>query len=68
MTYKKPCNFKMGEEIRVLGTVDFFIVKGIEAKTASNKYQYHLLYCENDEGVKKTFKEWEVITNEPNSD
>lgn len=59
-----PFDFKVGEEVYDKHTGDFYFVKGMERKRSSMNYMYHLVYVEDLEGNKKTFREWQLASNE----
>jgi hypothetical protein len=63
--YLLPFDFKIGEEVYDKHTGDFYFVKGMERKRGPTNYVYHIVYVEDIEGNKKTFREWQLATNEP---
>lgn len=63
--YYPPPSFRKGEEVYKRGTTDFYFVKSIERRVGTMKYAYNVVHCESLDGDLKSFKEWELGSNEP---
>lgn len=64
-SYYPPPEFRKGEEIFERKSGDFFFVQGIERRVSSMKYAYNLVHCVDLDGNLKSFREWEIGSNEP---
>ena len=69
MTPHLACRFKIGEVVRKSGETDFMIVKSVEPKRSNKGYTFWHIYCESmDTDEVNVFREWDIISNEPDED
>lgn len=63
--YYPPPEFRKGEEVYQRTTGDVYFVKSVERLVGCMKYAYNLVHCADLDGTTKSFREWEIGSNEP---